>query len=100
MLFRSQGFLPEYKSEKCIHCASCDNVCPDLCFVWGAGEDKRGRKQMFLKGIDYQYCKGCLKCVEACPVEALVSLRETIGYATKNRTPHNFGVKEGEVLRP
>ena len=26
---------------------------------------------MFLKGIDYQYCKGCLKCVNACPTDAL-----------------------------
>ena len=94
-----QGFLPEYRAEKCIHCASCDNVCPDFCFVWQSGEDKRGRKQMFLQGIDYQYCKGCLKCVEACPVEALVSLRETIGYAKQHRVEHNFSLKEGEVLR-
>lgn len=95
-----QGFLPEYKAEKCINCAACDSVCPDLCFVWEAGEDKRGRKQMFLKGIDYQFCKGCLKCVEACPVEALVSLRETLGYAEEHRVVHNFGMKKGEVLRP
>ena len=26
---------------------------------------------MVLKGPNYQYCKGCLKCVEICPVEAL-----------------------------
>jgi pyruvate ferredoxin oxidoreductase gamma subunit len=26
---------------------------------------------MFLQGIDYRYCKGCLKCVEACPFNAL-----------------------------
>ena len=35
--------------------------------------DKKGRPQMFLQGIDYQYCKGCLKCVHACPVDALSS---------------------------
>ena len=44
-----QGFLPEFQQEKCIHCAACDNVCPDFCFVWEEGEDKSGRKQMFLK---------------------------------------------------
>jgi pyruvate ferredoxin oxidoreductase gamma subunit len=85
-----QGFLPEFKKEECIHCAACDTVCPDFCFVWEEGEDKRGRKQMFLKGIDYQYCKGCLKCVEACPTTALGDLREMIGYAEENRVKQNF----------
>lgn len=85
-----QGFLPEFKLDSCIHCAACDTVCPDYCFVWEEGEDKRGRKQMFLKGIDYQYCKGCLKCVEACPTDALGDLREMIGYADENRVKQNF----------
>ena len=44
-----QGFLTRVPTRKCIHCAACDNVCPDFCFVWEEGEDKRGRKQMFLK---------------------------------------------------
>ena len=53
--------------------------------------DKKGRPQMFLKGIDYQYCKGCLKCVHACPVDALSSAVETNdGYADANRVPHLF----------
>jgi len=85
-----QGFLPQFESEKCIHCAACDTVCPDLCFVWEEGEDKRGRKQMFLKGIDYQYCKGCLKCVEACPTIALTEIREEYGYAEEHRTEQKF----------
>ncbi|MFX3623514.1 MAG: 2-oxoacid:acceptor oxidoreductase family protein [Ectobacillus sp.] len=85
-----QGFLPSFDQEKCINCVACDTVCPDLCFVWEAGEDKRGRKQMFLKGIDYQYCKGCLKCVEACPTSALTEISETIGYASEHRVAHNF----------
>ena len=46
---------------------------------------------MFLQGIDYQYCKGCLKCVHACPVDALSSAVETNdGYAEANRVPHLF----------
>ena len=90
-----QGFLPELKMEKCIHCASCDTVCPDFCFVWESGEDKRGRPQMFLKGIDYQYCKGCLKCVEACPTDALGDLREMIGFAEANRVKQNFPYAAG-----
>ena len=92
-----QGFLPKFEIEQCINCAACDTVCPDLCFVWEAGEDKKGRKQMFLKGIDYQYCKGCLKCVEACPTTALSDLRETIGYAESNRVKHNFPYVAGGV---
>ncbi|ADH99404.1 2-oxoacid:acceptor oxidoreductase family protein [Salisediminibacterium selenitireducens] len=84
------GFLPEYKEESCIHCAACDTVCPDYCFVWEQGEDKKGRPQMFLKGIDYQYCKGCLKCVDACPTDALADLVEEKGYAEDNQVKHNF----------
>lgn len=89
-----QGFLPEYYESKCIHCAACDTVCPDFCFVWEEGTDKKGRPQMFLAGIDYQYCKGCLKCVQACPVEALTNMREEIGYAEDNRVPHKFILAE------
>lgn len=92
-----QGFLPQFEKEKCINCAQCDTVCPDLCFVWEEGVDKRGRKQMFLQGIDYQYCKGCLKCVEVCPTDALSDLREMIGYAEQNRVPQRFPVVAGGV---
>ena len=72
--------MPHFDEEKCIHCAACDTVCPDFCFVWEEQPDKKGRPQMFLQGIDYQYCKGCLKCVDACPTEALAAERETDGY--------------------
>ncbi len=85
------GMLPHFHEEKCINCAACDTACPDFCFVWEEQEDKRGRRQMFLQGIDYQYCKGCLKCVHACPVDALTGEREyNDGYADKNRVPHLF----------
>lgn len=88
--FRS-GFLPAYDREKCIDCGQCDLVCPDLCFVWEKSTDKRGRPAMVLRGIDYQYCKGCLKCVEACPVEgALTAIRETEGYAEEHTVHHQW----------
>jgi pyruvate ferredoxin oxidoreductase gamma subunit len=90
-----QGFLPEFHSEKCIHCAACDTVCPDLCFVWEKGTDKKGNPQMFLQGIDYQYCKGCLKCVEACPTDALNDLREEPGYADLHRFKQYFPYVSG-----
>jgi pyruvate ferredoxin oxidoreductase gamma subunit len=84
------GMMPHFHEDKCIHCASCDNVCPDFCFVWEEQSDKKGRPQMFLQGIDYQYCKGCLKCVQACPTDALSSEREEEGYADGHRIPHRF----------
>jgi pyruvate ferredoxin oxidoreductase gamma subunit len=91
------GFLPEYNSDSCIHCAACDTVCPDYCFVWEQGEDKRGRPQMFLKGIDYQYCKGCLKCIDACPTDALADMEEVKGYAEAHRISQNFPLVTGGV---
>jgi pyruvate ferredoxin oxidoreductase gamma subunit len=82
------GFLPAFSREKCIDCAQCDLVCPDFCFVWAEGVDKRGRPAMNLLGINYQYCKGCLKCVEACPTDALQELREVEGYAKEQAVAH------------
>jgi pyruvate ferredoxin oxidoreductase gamma subunit len=87
------GMMPHFDDSVCIHCAACDNACPDFCFVWDEQEDKKGRPQMFLQGIDYQYCKGCLKCVTACPTEALSDAREEDGYADENRVPHRFDLK-------
>jgi pyruvate ferredoxin oxidoreductase gamma subunit len=89
------GMLPHFHEEKCINCAACDTACPDFCFVWEEKEDKKGRPQMFLQGIDYQYCKGCLKCVTACPVDALSGEREyNDGYADRNRVPHLFDLAQ------
>jgi pyruvate ferredoxin oxidoreductase gamma subunit len=67
-----KGVLPKLDRDLCFHCGYCDMVCPDLCFVWK--KDADGKAQ--LQGIDYQYCKGCQKCVVACPVSALTAVRE------------------------
>ncbi|MNC52600.1 Pyruvate synthase subunit PorD [compost metagenome] len=85
-----QGWLPEFHEDQCISCAACDNVCPDLCFVWEEAPDKRGLPLMFLRGIDYKYCKGCLKCVDACPTQALTDLREEVGYVEAHTVSQNF----------
>ncbi|MNM79533.1 Pyruvate synthase subunit PorC [compost metagenome] len=84
------GMIPSYDPESCINCAGCDNVCPDMCFVWEEKIDRKGRSQMFLQGIDYQYCKGCLKCVTACPTSALSSMKEKEGYADKHSVKLHF----------
>lgn len=85
------GFLPEFTQDSCIHCAACDQTCPDMCFVWTAKQDERGRRFQFLQGIDYQYCKGCMRCVTACPTDALRSVRETDGYADQHQVKHPVG---------
>ena len=78
-----QGFVPAYDTETCVHCGICDIVCPDLCFVWS--EDPDNQPAVRLLGIDYHYCKGCLKCIDACPTGSLTKLREEDGWAEENR---------------
>lgn len=69
-----KGMAPLFHKEICFNCGYCDMVCPDFCFVWDlSSEQGKGPE---LKGIDYQYCKGCQKCIEVCPVQALVPARE------------------------
>lgn len=80
-----QGFLPAYDTESCVNCGICDIVCPDLCFVWS--DDPEAEPAVRLLGIDYHYCKGCLKCVDACPTGSLTELREEEGWAEQNRVP-------------
>ena len=80
-----QGFLPAYDPDTCVHCGICDIVCPDLCFVWS--DDGEGEPAVRLLGIDYNYCKGCLKCIDACPTGSLSELREEEGWAEDNRVP-------------
>ncbi len=80
------GYIAALDREKCVHCGVCDLVCPDLCFVWGDGEPG-GKYERELKGIDYRYCKGCLRCVESCPTGALSKQIETPGLADRLRVP-------------
>ncbi len=76
------GFLPVLNREQCIHCAMCDMVCPDHCLVWEKGEEG-GRFQRELTGVDYRYCKGCMRCVETCPASAMLRKAETPGLAER-----------------
>jgi pyruvate ferredoxin oxidoreductase gamma subunit len=79
------GWLPVFHPEECIHCGLCDMVCADLCLVWKPAED--GEDQMRMMGIDYRYCKGCMRCVESCPTVALTREIETPGLADQLRVP-------------
>ena len=70
--------MPVLDAAKCIHCGVCDLVCPDFCLAWGEADDG-GKFERKLKGVDYRYCKGCLRCVESCPTGALAKTAETAG---------------------
>ena len=43
--------------------------------------------KVHLKGIDYQYCKGCMRCVETCPTAAMTREQEVPGKADRLRVP-------------
>lgn len=80
------GSIPVLDGEKCIHCGVCDLVCPDMCLVWrDAVDDPEFVRK--LAGVDYRYCKGCLRCVESCPTGALAKQAETPGLAERLRVP-------------
>lgn len=53
------GFVPEFNEESCTGCAICMSVCSDPGgLIWKDGK---------VTGIDYAFCKGCMRCVEVCP---------------------------------
>ena len=81
------GWIPVFHEDKCINCGLCTLVCPDYCLSWT--EDTQAKEPPFYKmlGVDYRYCKGCLRCVETCPMEALTQEGETPGLAERLRVP-------------
>ncbi len=66
-----QGYIPLFIKERCINCGLCFSACPDMVFQFKKGEYK-GKEMMVNQGLDYYHCKGCLRCVDVCPVNALV----------------------------
>lgn len=66
-----EGYIPLFIKENCINCGLCDTTCPDMVFQFQPGQYK-GRNAMINMGLDYHHCKGCLRCVEVCPTNALV----------------------------
>ncbi len=81
------GWLPVLNTDKCMDCGMCEMVCPDLCLVWSARTGDEGQPIVKLEGIDYRYCKGCMRCVETCPTLAMTREAETPGLADRLRVP-------------
>ena len=87
-----QGYIPLFIKERCINCGLCFSACPDMVFQFAKGEYK-GRKMMINQGLDYYHCKGCLRCVDVCPVNALVR-----GEEAQNEKKEHF-MPNQELLR-
>jgi pyruvate ferredoxin oxidoreductase gamma subunit len=81
------GWMPVLNRDDCIDCGMCDMVCPDLCLVWSTHTNEDGKPIVKLDGIDYQYCKGCMRCVETCSTRAMTREAETPGLADSLRVP-------------
>lgn len=81
------GWMPLFTDKECIHCGLCATVCPDFCLVWTHEQVNGDVPQVRLKGIDYQYCKGCMRCIETCPTEAMTRVTEAPGLADQLRVP-------------
>lgn len=81
------GWMPVLDRDKCIDCGACDMVCPDLCLVWSTHVDADGNPGVTLDGVDYQYCKGCMRCVETCSTGAMTREAELPGMADELRIP-------------
>jgi len=85
------GMIPLFLADKCVRCGDCDVTCPDYCFVWEKGADpKTGKEGMVLLGIDYQFCKGCLRCTHICKFGALVPGKEAEQDMEKITVKHKF----------
>lgn len=81
------GYMPVFDDQKCIHCGLCDIVCPDYCIVWEAQGAEPVPESTRMRGIDYNFCKGCQRCVETCPTGALTREEEQPGMADRLRVP-------------
>ena len=70
------GWIPVLDRSICTSCGECDITCPDYVMVWDTEKDEKGKERRVLQKYNYQYCKGCLRCVEICKFSALKAMKE------------------------
>lgn len=58
---------PVYIPENCINCLFCWVFCPDNAIIVEDGQ---------MKGINYDYCKGCGICARECPTKKKALIME------------------------
>jgi pyruvate ferredoxin oxidoreductase gamma subunit len=59
--------------------------------VFERGKDRKtGKDAMVLQGINYQFCKGCLRCTYICKFGALLSAKEAEHDMEKITVKHKF----------
>lgn len=62
--------IPEFDSEKCIHCGRCSKVCRENAIV---------QVKQRLPVLVSDQCTGCKACMIACPVGAITENKQVIG---------------------
>lgn len=87
------GRIPVFHQQNCINCANCEIVCPDMCIVF---ERNKEDGKMYMKGIDYKYCKGCRKCVIACPTRRKEDKSQ---HALTDEVESNYNIAEIKYSR-
>jgi 2-oxoacid:acceptor oxidoreductase delta subunit (pyruvate/2-ketoisovalerate family) len=61
------GLKPAMNSSLCVNCLLCWVNCPDGAIVL---------RDTQMTGFDYNHCKGCGICANACPTTAIKMIRE------------------------
>jgi 2-oxoacid:acceptor oxidoreductase delta subunit (pyruvate/2-ketoisovalerate family) len=61
--------IPRLDAEKCVTCALCQCLCPDLAVTRDEGKEKSIE-------IDYSICRGCGVCAFVCPKGAIKMVLE------------------------
>ena len=61
------GLKPEVELSACVNCLLCWLYCPDSAVLLDGTT---------FAGFDYDFCKGCEICAEACPTGAIEMVAE------------------------
>jgi pyruvate ferredoxin oxidoreductase delta subunit len=77
---------PVVRFDLCTKCTLCWLECPDECF----DPTSDG-----LYDIDYEYCVGCGKCAEICPVKECIVMVDELKFED-NSSPWEFHTRDAQ----